>query len=146
MCVYKDVLYQVTSATFVEANDKTLNKVIQNVTDTNEHVLCHHPLKEKSLHILDFSDASFPKNMDLSTQLGYIVMLTDESGKENVLHDTSYKKKRVVRSVFGRETLAFSDAFGAAFSIRIDLMGLLQRKIKLTMITDSMTLLKFLVN
>lgn len=81
--------------------------------------------------------------MDFSTQLGYIVLISDESGKANVLHYTS---KRVVLSVLGGKTLAFSNSFDAAFSSRIDLMPLLKKDIKLTMITDSISFFKILVN
>ena len=46
----------------------------------------------------------------------------------------------------GGETHAFADAFDAAYTIRNDLQRLLNKDVKLTMLTDSMSLFKVLIN
>lgn len=73
-------------------------------------------------------------------------MLTNNSEKASILNFNSYKSKRVLRSVLGGETLAFSDAFDAAYSIRHDLQRILRREIPLAMLTDSMSLFKVIIN
>ena len=104
------------------------------------------PLDEESLHVVAFADSSFANNLDLTSQLGIMILLTDSSGSANVLHFNSYKSKRVVRSVLGGETYAFADAFDISFTIRHDLRNTLQKDIKLTLLTDSMSLFKVIVN
>lgn len=84
--------------------------------------------------------------MDLSTLFRYIILLCDDSEKANVLHYSSYKSKRIVRSVLGGEVHAFADAYDATFTIRNDLKRLLKRDSKLTVLTDSMSLFKVVIN
>lgn len=55
----------------------------------------------------------------------------------------SYKSKRIRRSALGSETVAFSDAFDIAYSIKFDLESMAKLKIPLTMITDSLSLFDF---
>ena len=93
-----------------------------------------------------FADSSFAKKLDLSSQLGVMIVLSDSSGRANLMHYNSYKSKRVVRSVRGGEMYAFDDAFDAAFSIRHDLQRLLKKDVRLTLLTDSMSLFKVIVN
>ena len=85
-------------------------------------------------------------NLDLSSQLGIMIVLADKNGKANIMHYNSYKSKRVVRSVLGGDTYAFADAFDIAFHLRHDLKRLLQKEIKLTLLTDSMSLFKIIIN
>lgn len=68
-------------------------------------------LDRKPLHLRVYVDASFASNADCISQLGYIFLLADKSGKCNILHYASYKSRRVRRSVLGAEVYAFADAF-----------------------------------
>lgn len=141
-----NILSQVTDETFPERHVKALNKVIKHVKDTQARVLVHSPLDEDNLRIVAISDSSFANNADMSTQLVYIILLTDGSGNENIMHYASYKSKRVVRPEPGGESHAFADAFDAAYSIRNELKRILRKEIHLTMLTDSMSLFKVLIN
>jgi hypothetical protein len=44
------------------------------------------PLDLNSLQLLVFTDALFANNKDLSSQIGYVIALTDASGSANILH------------------------------------------------------------
>lgn len=59
------------------------------------------PLREGSLLIFVFAEASFANNMDFSTQLGYTLFLCDRSTCTNCVHNTPYKSKPVVTHVSG---------------------------------------------
>lgn len=48
--------------------------VIKRVKTTSNRTLKQHPLEDNSLTIIAFFDSSFDSNMDLSTQLGYIII------------------------------------------------------------------------
>jgi hypothetical protein len=53
---------------------------------------------------------------------------------------TSIKAKRVTRSVLGAETMALADAFDAAYSLKLDMQGMLQKELPITLYTDSLSL------
>lgn len=83
-----------------------------------------------------FTDSSFANNRDLSTKMGFIIMLEDDTGRANVLHYSSYKSKRVVRSVLECEIYAFEDGFETAHMLRHDMEAMIGRRIPLTMVID----------
>lgn len=47
--------------------------------------LIRHEFRKDSLRILVYSDSSFENNCDISTQLGYFILLKDITGSANVL-------------------------------------------------------------
>jgi hypothetical protein len=53
---------------------------------------------------------------------------------------TSYKEKRVTRSVLGAETMALDDAFYAEYSLKHDVQGMPQQEVPITLYTDSLSL------
>ena len=57
---------------------KRLNKIIK-LAINNRSSLKIRKLKKQSIRIIEFSDSSFANNADLSSQLGHIVFLGDES-------------------------------------------------------------------
>ena len=65
----------------------------------------------ESLHIRAFADASFATNHDRTSQFGHILMLCDKQNNAFILHYTSYKSRRVARSVLGAEIYAFADTY-----------------------------------
>lgn len=65
-----------------------------------------HKLKLESLHIIVHANSSFANLPDLKTQLGFVVFLSDYTKMVNWLPYSSYKCKRVVRSVLGGDTHA----------------------------------------
>lgn len=93
-----------------------------------------------SLHLKVFSDSSFANNLDLSSQLGYIVLICDKHDRCNIIHYSSHKSRRIVRSVLGGEIYAFADALDFAYTTKHDLEAMLDRQIPLQMLTDSKSL------
>lgn len=79
--------------------------------------------------MIAYSDPSFASCDDMGTQLRFIVLLTNETGRGNWLPFSSYKCRRVVRSVLAGETYAFSDCFDAAYAIKHDLQVIMNHYI-----------------
>lgn len=75
-------------------------------------LLWFNKLDAKPLRVFTVSDAPFANNLDMTSQLGHIIFLTDNTSRKNILSCSSYNSKRVVRSELG-ETYAFVDAFDA---------------------------------
>lgn len=128
---------QVTERTFCTDKIRELNRGIKKVLDTVDVGLKYGRLDFDSLHLRVYADASFATNDDLSSQIGFIVLLCDDSNRCHVLDYSSRKSRRVVRSIMGGEVHSFMDAFDTAFITRNDLETILGVRIKIVMLTDS---------
>jgi hypothetical protein len=68
-----------------------------------------------------YIDSSYCNNYDLSSQLGYIIFLSDSTGACQPLHFSSHKYKRVTRSVLGGELMAFADGIDMVIMLKHDI-------------------------
>jgi hypothetical protein len=69
------------------------------------------PLDINSLSLLVFTDASFANNKDLSSQIGFVIILTDRNQSVNVLHWSFIKYKQVTHSVLASKLYALAHSF-----------------------------------
>ena len=95
------------------------------------------PLDLNTVHVCTFIDASFARNPDYSSQLGYIICLADASGACNIVHYASKKCKRVTRSVLAAELYAMVLGYDYSYVIHKCLCHILARKVSLKLLTDS---------
>lgn len=56
----------------------------------------HYDLNLNGLKMIVHTDCSFANNLDSTTQLGSVILLSDGTGRETLLHFSSYKSKRIV--------------------------------------------------
>ncbi|MEM1283154.1 MAG: reverse transcriptase domain-containing protein [Chlamydiota bacterium] len=140
ICAVVNMMAQVTEKLFAVKYIKLLNKTINKLKESPDDGIKMQRLDRDSLYIKVYSDASFANNPNLSSQLGYIVLLCDKFERCNILHFTSYKSRRIVRSVLGAEVYAMADAFDYAFTLKQDLEIILNQKVPLRIITDSKSL------
>jgi hypothetical protein len=87
----------------VKDDTKALNKRLSWQIENATRGLKFVKLDVNTLQLLAFTDASFANNKDLSSQIGYVLMLLDRSNKANIIHWSSIKCKRVTRSVLASE-------------------------------------------
>jgi hypothetical protein len=78
-------------------------------------------LDEMSLRLIVYTDSSFANNRDHSSQIGYIVVLSDKDGNANLIQWQSVKCRRVTRSVLAAELYALSLGFDVSATIRTTL-------------------------
>jgi hypothetical protein len=129
-----------------EADVKQLNKRIQWQIDNSTRGLTFVPLDMNSLSLLVFTDASFANNKDLSSQIGFVIVLTDRNQSANVLHWSSIKCKRVTRSVLASELYALAHGFDIGAAIKSTIQKILQlEQLPLVLCTDSKSLYDCLV-
>ena len=107
--------------------------------------MCFVRLVKESLKLLIFTDASFANNRDLSSQIGYILVLADASGAANILHWSSIKYKRVTRSVLASELCAMVHRFDIGALIKATIERILEIDLLLVLCTDSRSLYDCLV-
>lgn len=134
---------QITAKQFEEnkaAHVKTINSLVSYIHRTADFELQYPKLDKLSLRIQAYTDAAFGNNADFSSQLGYMIFLADKFNTCQPLMWSSHKSKRATRSVLGSEVMAFADGFDVAYSLKYDLEHMMQQKIPLVMLTDSLSL------
>jgi hypothetical protein len=97
-------LFHVVQFTEIISNDiislnKQLNEQIINQTRDLKYV----KLNQISLRLVIFIDSFFANNRDLSSQIDYVIYLTDSINTTNIIHWFSIKCKKVTRSVLAVE-------------------------------------------
>jgi hypothetical protein len=106
--------------------------------------------------LMVFVDGSFANNKDLSSQLGFVLMLVNESTNANtftiqgnVIHYSSTKCKRVTRSVLASEIYGMVNGFDIGIAVATTLRMATERlglpPIPLVICTDSYSLYECLV-
>jgi hypothetical protein len=94
--------------------------------------------------MLVYTDASQANNEDLSSQVGYIIILTDHSKQASIVHYHSHKSQHITRSSMAGEMLAFENGFDNAFILRHDLENMLGQPVPLVMYADLQALFNVL--
>lgn len=112
------ILAKVTRKQMVRGHLWSLNKGIKLSQDYKVSGMIQYKLPIDSLKLVIYTDSSFPNFPGSATQLGFIIVLTDERHRGNVLYYSRYKFKRVVRSVLGGEVCAFAGGFDMAISLK----------------------------
>jgi hypothetical protein len=130
-----------SQVTTIDSNSiQKLNTILRYVRRSCNSGLHIRPLVSNTLRIVAFSDSSYANHDDQTSQLGYLVVLADATDACNVIHYTSYKSRRVVRSVLAGELHAFVDAFDYAYLLKRDLELILNKDIPVHILTDSKSL------
>jgi hypothetical protein len=128
------------AAQITEPDEKdiaTLNKTIKWQKENASRGLTYVELDPSTLQLLVFTDASFANNKDLSSQIGYILVLVDTEGNANIIHWTSVKCRRVTRSVLASELYALAHGFDIAVAVKTTLDLILRKEVPLVLCTDS---------
>ncbi|KAI0992846.1 hypothetical protein K3495_g15338 [Podosphaera aphanis] len=137
----------------------TLNKRLQWQLDNLDRGLTYIPLNLSTAKLFIFVDASFANNKDLSSQIGYEIILANETVKDddehefhlqgNLIHFSSTKCKRVTRSVLASEIYGMVAGIDMGISISSTLDTITAQlnlnKIPVIVCTDSYSLYECLV-
>ena len=134
-----------------------LNHRLHWQTENVQRGLQYIPLDLATAKLMVFTDGSFANNQDLSSQLGYLLVLVNETGRQdstfdirgNIIHWSSTKCKRVTRSVLASETYGMVSGVDIAIAILTTLKMITERlglpSIPLVVCTDSYSLYECLV-
>ena len=139
---------QITHPAKEDAN--WLNKWLTWQKDNGQRGLRFVKLSPEGLKLLVFVDAAFANNADLSSQIGYVIVLANEKQLDqstidisgNIIHWSSTKCKRVTRSVLASELYAMVAGFDIATALQSTINGITQAKTKVPLVlcTDSYSL------
>ena len=97
-------------------------------------------LDKETIKVIGFSDSFFANDADLSSQLGHICFLGDDSTDIIPINFKSYKSRIMTRSSMAGEVIAFSDLFDVAITLGVELSTILGRQIAVHLFTDSKSL------
>ena len=135
-------LAQITEERFYSNSSgfvKRMNQLVRYAHDNVAH-LKFPKLKQESLRIDGFSEAAYANNHDITSQLGRIILVTDDTNADIPISFKSYKSRRVVRSVLSAEVIAFADMFDDAYAIRTQVQQAIRCSVPMHLMTDSKSL------
>lgn len=78
-------------------------------------------LHTESFRLSLLTDTSFAKKQDLSSQLGYVIVLCDDNRHANINHYSSFKSEGVARSALAVELFKLSHAFDIVITLKVKL-------------------------
>lgn len=113
----------------IEANKEALSKPKQGLT--------YGLLGVWPLHFQAHAVASFATNNDISSQVGYLILLCGKTDACNVLEHSSRKSRRAVRPLIGAELYTLTDAFDCFTMIAVGLSRVFGKRIPVRISTDS---------
>lgn len=148
ICAVTAKLAQVTAGMFAEDADA----YCRIVTDTLEYLrrrplaMIYPRLDKETLYVRAYSDASHAGNADGSSQIATMVFLVDGDGRACPIAYRSHKASRVCRSAMAAEAIALGEAFDSGFVLRVELERLLQRPVRLELLTDSQQVFSAIAN
>ena len=128
-----------------EEDAKLLNKRLKWQIDNFERGIKFIKLDINTLQLIVFTDASFGNNADLTSQIGYVIVLADGNNGANIIHWSSVKCKRITRSVLASELYGMALGFDTGSSIKTTLSKILDKSIPLAICTDSKSLFDCMV-
>lgn len=117
-----------------------MNYIIKHVTTSPEKSISYKKLDLDPIGITFFSNSSFSGNDDSSSQIGYMIFITEEYNNTNPIDYASVKSRRLVRSVLGLEMFALPDACDPNILLQQDLKSIVNKTLKITVLTDRATL------
>lgn len=94
-------------------------------------------LDRNSIQFAVFCGASFASSLDLASQLGYIITLTNSSRNAIIIHLTSVKSKRVTLNVFAAEFFAAVTASDCTSRLHVTLNDMFGIVVPLVIYSDS---------
>lgn len=140
-----NILSQVTGKTFSAADISAINTIHPRATANRNIGLNYGALNASTLHVVAFSDAYFACNMEGFSQLGFVILIADGTGRAEIVHYTSRKAKRVVCSVLGTGIFAFADPVDVAIRLRHDLKAIKRQDLPLRVLKDISSLFTVVV-
>ena len=144
VCCAISMSARVTAKTFDSNSIKAHNSIVRYLRETKDLSLLFPRLDASTLRLVVYTDAGHCNVKDGSSQIGYLITLSDKSNNCAIILFSSKKSRRVVRSTTAAEALAFATGFDACFAIQADLSKILQATIPIVMITDSQILFNIL--
>ncbi|KAA8491186.1 Retrovirus-related Pol polyprotein from transposon TNT 1-94 [Porphyridium purpureum] len=126
---------QVTESSFSVEYARQLHKSFRDTTNEWNGSL-KIPKLGKGKRLVIFADASFAGNLDLSSQVAFMIVLRDDAGQAIPIAWASKKTRRITRSVLAAELMALMEGFDFAIFVQ-ETMRSMKIHVPLHLCTDS---------
>ena len=93
-----------------------------------------------SFRLIIFTNAFFANNLNLSSQISYVICLANAFNRANIIHRSSTKCKQVTRSVLALELYAMVYRFDSKAMIKSTVEKILLTSVPMIVCTDSKSL------
>lgn len=113
------------------------NRVVRHLCNTSSIQLRFSELNTATLCLFVYVDTSLTNSTGHKSQLGFIILVADDSNQVSFLHFSSTKSKRVTRSSTATETLELVEDFDHTYLIQHDLQRIIGQCVPILMLTDS---------
>ena len=140
-----DLSYAAQSIEYTSDDISQLNKRLAWQLTNKSKKFKYVRLHQNFFQLIVFCDVFFVNNRDFSSQIGYVVCLTDKTGTANLIHWSSIKCKRVIKSVLASELYVMSHVFDIETVIKATVEKILGIHISLILCIDSKSLYDYLV-
>ena len=130
---------QLSQTCAAEANNSDafmLNEVVE-VLKTRQRGIMFPKLDLKTACIRGYAYVGFASNTDFTSQLGMIILLMDAQNTAAIIHYSSWKSRRVVRSPLAAEVYALSAGHDYCTALSHDLAIMLETTLPIYLMTDS---------
>lgn len=125
---------------------KKLRNIVKTCCQSPNKGLMFVPLDKLKIFISPFIDAEFATNKDLTSQLGFIMMLMDKELNGNIIHYGGMKSKSVTRIALAAELFALTYVFDVCSTICLSLNNMFEKKLDFDIYTDSRSLFDCITN
>lgn len=102
-------------------------------------------LYKSTLKIQVYLEASYVSNKDKYSQLVCMIFLTDDRKRYQMIYWTFEKSKGVTRSVLRIKVMVFSGVIDMALTTKVDLKVTYNRLIPISVMSDNLSFLTFLL-
>ena len=127
---------------------RRLNKCLKWQSENEKRGISFVRLDLGKLRIVVFTNSSFANNKDMSSQIGYVIVLSDDTSA-NIIHWSSTKCRRVTRSVLAAELYALAHGFDIASVLKATIDGIVRpwrsKPVDIIACTDSRSLYDCLI-
>ena len=139
-----------------QSDIEALNKRIKWQIENHDRGLRYVPFDIRNCSLFVFVDGSFANNKDMTSQLGYLIILGTETRDNesftltgNIIHYSSTKSKRVTRSVLASEIYGMVSGVDSAYAFNTTLNQITEQiglpRVNTIVCTDSYSLYECLV-
>jgi hypothetical protein len=124
-----DLSHAAQSIEFIKNDIMTLNKRLKWQLNNKIRELKYVKLDQELLQLVVFINSSFVNDKNISSQISYVICLVDEINAINIIHWSSVKCKKIIRSVLVAELYAMTYEFNIETTIKIILKKILSSMI-----------------
>ena len=140
-----DLSYAAQSTEYTPDDISQLNKRLTWQLINKSRRFKYVRLHQNFFQLIVFCDVFFVNNRDLSSQIDYVICLTDKTGTANLIHWSSIKCKRIIKNVLTSKLYVMNHVFDIETVIKTTIEKIFDIHISFILCIDSKSLYDYLM-